>query len=84
MENPNPQDNVLVGAEAIEAYLAEIGFPNENAYYLHRTKRWPIGKYGKYLIATKANDRIGCPVLFMWISLFVGVQGQLRADVRAT
>jgi hypothetical protein len=51
----NPNSNVLKGGRQIEAYLAEIGFPDEDAYYLHKTGRWPIGKYGKFLIATKAN-----------------------------
>jgi hypothetical protein len=53
--NTPTMHDVLKGAPAIENYLAEIGFPGEDAYYLHRTKRWPIGKYGKYLIATKSN-----------------------------
>jgi hypothetical protein len=56
-DHPNTQtaSDVLIGAEAIEEHLASIGFPDEDAYYLHRTQRWPIGKYGKYLIATKTN-----------------------------
>ena len=79
MDNPNPQDNVLVGAEAIEAYLAEIGIPNENAYYLHRTKRWPIGKYGKYLIATKANfDRHARKITAIIPWRVTGVTGMRR------
>jgi hypothetical protein len=56
-ETPTNDEN-LHGAEEIEAYLAEIGFPDQDAYYLRRVGRWPIGRYGKYLFATKsALDR---------------------------
>jgi hypothetical protein len=53
--NTSPDDNVLIGAEAIEAHLASIGFPDEDAYYLKKIGRWPIGKYGKFLIATRTG-----------------------------
>ena len=41
-DNPNTStaSDVLIGAGAIEAHLASIGFPNHDAYYLHKTKRW--------------------------------------------
>jgi hypothetical protein len=47
--------DVLIGAGAIEEHLASIGFPDSDAYYLRRVGRWPIGKYGKFLLATKTN-----------------------------
>jgi hypothetical protein len=56
-DNPNAPagGDVLIGAPAIEEHLAALGFPDADAYYLRKTGRWPIGKYGKFLIATKGN-----------------------------
>jgi len=39
--------DLLVGAEAIRAYLAELGMPEDtDVYYLKRTGNWPIGNTG--------------------------------------
>ena len=36
--------DLLVGAEAIRAYLVHLGMPEDtDIYYLKRTRRWPIG-----------------------------------------
>src|SRR5262245_263127 len=35
--------DLLVGADAIRAYLVFLGMPDPDPYYLRRTKRWPIG-----------------------------------------
>ena len=49
--------DLLVGAEAIRAYLAHLGMPEDvDVYYLKRAGRWPIGKTagdGGSLIASK-------------------------------
>ena len=49
--------DLLVGAEAIRAYLAHLGMPEDiDVYYLRRARRWPIGKTageGGSLIASK-------------------------------
>ena len=45
--------DLLVGAELIEAHLKHLGVPDPDAYYLRRTGKWPIGKYGANLIASK-------------------------------
>ena len=37
--------DLLVGADAIRAYLVDLGMPEDiDVYYLRRTGRWPIGK----------------------------------------
>ena len=40
--------DLLVGADAIRAFLIELGIPKKTAdpYYLKRTGRWPIGNTG--------------------------------------
>ena len=40
--------DLLVGADAIRAFLIELGMPKKTAdpYYLKRTGRWPIGNTG--------------------------------------
>jgi hypothetical protein len=39
--------DLLVGADAIQAYLVYLGMPEEtDVYYLKKTKRWPIGNTG--------------------------------------
>jgi hypothetical protein len=40
--------DLLVGANAIRAFLIELGIPRKTAdpYYLKRTGRWPIGNTG--------------------------------------
>jgi hypothetical protein len=49
--------DLLVGAEAIRAFLAHLGMPADvDVYYLRRAGRWPIGKTageGGSLIASK-------------------------------
>jgi hypothetical protein len=45
--------DLLVGAEPIEAHLKHLGVPDPDAYYLRRSGKWPIGKYGANLIASK-------------------------------
>jgi hypothetical protein len=37
-----PDGDILVGAAAIEAFLARLGMEDADAYYLRRTN-WPIG-----------------------------------------
>jgi hypothetical protein len=54
--------DLLFGGEAIEDFLKELGMPEKtDAYYLKRTKRWPIGKMadgkGGSLIASKSRLR---------------------------
>ena len=54
MDNVRHQDetehaggDLLVGADAIHAFLVHLGMPeNTNPYYLKRTGRWPIGNTG--------------------------------------
>jgi hypothetical protein len=51
-----PADDVLLGARRIAEHLASIlGVPvdDTDVYYAHRMKKWPIGKYGALLIASK-------------------------------
>jgi hypothetical protein len=52
MDDTNPQHDdgddrlagdLLVGAEAIAAYLVYLGVPNPDVYYLKRANVWPIG-----------------------------------------
>jgi hypothetical protein len=39
--------DLLVGAEAIKAYLVSLGMPEDtDIYYLKRAGHWPIGKTG--------------------------------------
>ena len=39
--------DLLVGADAIRAFLVELGMPEgTDPYYLKRTGRWPIGNTG--------------------------------------
>ena len=52
-DNDDLAGDLLVGAEKIEAHLKHFGVPNPDAYYLRRSKKWPIEKYGANLIASK-------------------------------
>jgi hypothetical protein len=52
VERPAAGD-LLIGADPIEGYLKTLGVPNPDAYYLRRSGKWPIGKYGANLIASK-------------------------------
>jgi hypothetical protein len=52
-DNDDLAGDLLVGAGAIEAYLKTRGVPNPDAYYLRRSGKFPIGKYGAHLIASK-------------------------------
>jgi hypothetical protein len=52
-ENDAPAGDLLIGATVIEAYLKILGVPNPDAYYLRRSKKLPIGKFGAHLIASK-------------------------------
>jgi hypothetical protein len=45
--------DLLVGAGSISAHLKHLGVPKPDAYYLRRTGRWPIGKDGANLVASK-------------------------------
>jgi len=38
--------DLLVGADAIRAFLVFLGMPRVDPYYLKRCGRWPIGKTG--------------------------------------
>jgi hypothetical protein len=56
-----PTGDLLVGAPAIQAFLADLGMPSDtNVYYLRHARQWPIGntsgKRGK-LIASKQRLR---------------------------
>ena len=51
--NPQQDDgdgragDLLIGADAIRAYLVFLGMPADiDVYYLKRTGHWPIGKTG--------------------------------------
>ena len=55
-EDERLADDVLLGAKRIADHLTSIlGVPVDEAdvYYAHRMKKWPIGKYGALLIASK-------------------------------
>jgi hypothetical protein len=45
----------LFGADAIAAYLTSLGLPTneQQVYYAHKIGRLPIGRFSKYLIASK-------------------------------
>jgi hypothetical protein len=76
--DPNPQQHdegdarvasgdLLVAADPIEDYLKILGVPNPDAYYLRRARKWPIGKYGANLIASKKRlarhaEKITAPI----------------------
>jgi hypothetical protein len=45
--------DLLLGAEPIETYLKHLGVPDPDAYYLRRARKWPIGKCGANLVASK-------------------------------
>ena len=48
--------DVLLGAKKIAKHIETIlGVPvdEDDVYYAHRMKKWPIGKYGALLIASK-------------------------------
>jgi hypothetical protein len=45
--------DLLVGAGSIEAHLKQLGVPNPDAYYLRRSGKMPIGKFGAHLIASR-------------------------------
>jgi hypothetical protein len=45
--------DLLVGAQPIEAFLISLGMPNPDAYYLRRSAKMPIGKFGAHLVASK-------------------------------
>lgn len=46
--------DLLVGADAIRAFLIELGMPEGvDVYYMRRAGRWPIGTDGARLIASK-------------------------------
>ena len=60
MNTTNPQHpdaplagDLLIGADLIEAHLRYLGVPDPDAYYLRRSGKWPIGKYGANLAASK-------------------------------
>jgi hypothetical protein len=61
MDNARHQDetehaggDLLVGADAIRAYLVHLGLPEDtDVYYMRRARRWPIGSDGAKLIASK-------------------------------
>jgi hypothetical protein len=45
--------DLLIGADPIEAHLKFLGVPNPDAYYLRRSRKWPIEKFGGNLVASK-------------------------------
>jgi hypothetical protein len=52
-------DDLLKGASAIAEYLRSEGLDVDEGgvYYLHRSGKCSIGKWGKNLIASKARSR---------------------------
>jgi hypothetical protein len=52
-ENDDLAGDLLVGAGSIEAHLKQLGVPDPDAYYLRRSGKMPIGKFGAHLIASK-------------------------------
>ena len=57
-EKPNSErvaDDVLRGAQAIGEM--SWGCNPEDVYYLHKTQKYPIGKLGKTLIASRQQLR---------------------------
>lgn len=53
-------DDLLVGAAAI---ATEMGMSPSEIYYAHRKKLLPIGKMGKFLIASRSRLRRAARVL---------------------
>ena len=54
--------DLLVGAKAIAKHISSLGVPVDagDVYYLHKVGKWPIGKHGRDLIASKRRlDRHG-------------------------
>jgi hypothetical protein len=50
--------DVLLGAEKIAAHLTTIlgqKVDEDDVYYAHRAKKWPISKYGAFLITSKTR-----------------------------
>ena len=50
--------DVLLGAKRIAEHIASIlnvPVDENDVYYAHRMKKWPIGKYGALLIASKTR-----------------------------
>jgi hypothetical protein len=54
-------DDMLIGAPAIAEFL---GIKTKAVYYLFRTKRVPIGKLGKNLIASRRKLRRAFDALY--------------------
>jgi hypothetical protein len=52
-ESDTPAGDLLIGAALIEAHLKQLGVHDPNAYYLRRVGKWPIGKYGANLVASR-------------------------------
>jgi hypothetical protein len=54
---PGRAGDLLVGADAIRAFLVYLGMPEDtDPYYLKRAGHWPIGKTageGGHLVASK-------------------------------
>jgi hypothetical protein len=64
MPAQQPDGDLLVGYDAVHAFLVQLGMPKHvDLYYLRRTGRWPIGntrgdcKGGGRLIASKQRLR---------------------------
>ena len=51
-------EDLLIGAEKIAAFMATAVIGGDvdtgDVYYFRRSRKWPIGKLGKDLIASKA------------------------------
>jgi hypothetical protein len=50
-------DEVLEGGPAIADHIRTLGFKitTDGVYYAHKTKKWPITKFGKNLFTTKSK-----------------------------
>ena len=57
-DKDEPLADLLVGARRIAEYITSLGVPvdESDVYYLHRSKKWPIGKHGRDLIASKRRS----------------------------
>jgi hypothetical protein len=56
--NDDLAGDLLLGADAIAGFLSSLGFGDvtpHNVYYLRRSNKMPISKFGKELLASKSK-----------------------------
>jgi hypothetical protein len=68
----------LLGADAIAAFLTSIGLPTvpQQVYYARKIHRLPIGRYSRYLIASKRK-------LIRAVQALVSIRGNQNHDQEA-